>query len=135
MNKLEWEEKYSVGVEVIDRQHKKLFELINRLIEMLSEMPTQEQIDGILKEIIEYKLIHFGTEEKYFDEFNYEYKEEHKEKHREFSDKIEEMKTESNGNSITLAYRLVDYLEDWLINHLMNEDQKYVSCFREHGLK
>ena len=37
--------------------------------------------------------------------------------------------------TIDFAFELVDFLEDWLINHLMTVDQKYVKCFHDHGLK
>ena len=36
---------------------------------------------------------------------------------------------------IEFAFELVDFLEDWLINHLMIVDRKYIKCFHEHGLK
>lgn len=133
-NKLEWEEKYSVGVKLIDDQHKTMFETINRLIDVL-QAPTKELLDDIIKSLVDYKRFHFATEEQYFDQFDYERKEEHKAKHLEFNETLNKIEEESNHDSIVLAYKLVDFLEDWLINHLMIEDQKYVDCFRKNGLK
>lgn len=132
--KLEWEEKYSVGVKLIDDQHKHMFETINYLINILSSTPTKDQIDEIVTRLVEYKKYHFTTEEGYFNEFNYENKEEHIAKHKEFNANLEKLIADSNGDSIVLAFNLVDFLEDWLISHLMVEDQKYVACFHEHGL-
>jgi len=133
--KLDWEEKYSVGVKIIDDQHKKMFDTINHLIDVLAGVPTKESVDGIVNELVLYKQYHFQTEEKYFDEFGYDGAEEHKAKHREFNTRLSSLVTESNGDSISMAFALVDFLEDWLLNHLMVIDQKYVPCFREHGLK
>jgi len=62
-------------------------------------------------------------------------KEEHKEKHRLFTEKLDKLVLQSKGDSMALAFALVDYLEDWLLDHLITEDQKYVTCFREHGLR
>ena len=133
--KLIWDEKYSVGVRQIDDQHKMMFKTINELIDLLANMPTQEQVQKIIESLIAYKKYHFSTEEKYFDEFGYEGSQEHKTLHKEFSEKLEQMIKDSEGDAISLAFKLIDFLEDWLINHLMVIDQKYVACFREHGLK
>lgn len=135
MKNLEWEDKYSVGVKLIDDQHKKMFSTINELIAILSTKPSQEQVSEIIKSLIEYKKYHFATEEKYFDEFNYEGAKEHKEKHKLFSERLEKMIEENKGDSVALAFQLVDFLEDWLIEHLMVVDRKYIPCFKEHGLK
>lgn len=133
--KLQWEDKYSVGVKMIDDQHKQMFETINKLIDVLAVVPTKQQIDEIVADLVRYKKFHFETEEKYFDEFNYENREEHKLKHKEFNSKLDELVTKNGDDSITMAFELVDFLEDWLLNHLMTEDQKYVECFAKNNLK
>lgn len=135
IQKIRWEPKYSVGVEQIDNQHKELIKTINMLIDVLGTIPTKEQLDVIIQRLIAYKRYHFVTEEKYFDEFKYEGSAEHKAKHKEFNDTVKRLIAESKEDSAILAYSLIDFLEDWLIDHLMTEDQKYVQCFHDHGLK
>lgn len=134
-DKLEWEEKYSVGIESIDNQHKKLFEAINKLIKVVSEYPKAEKLAPVVESILEYKKFHFATEEKYFREFNYEGAEEHIKLHVDFGEKLEKIKMENQDNIVSFAYALLDFLEDWLVSHLMTADQKYVECFKSHGLK
>jgi len=133
--KLQWEDKYSVGVEIIDDQHKTMFATINKLVDLLSTIPKKVEVDEIVVELVEYKKVHFATEEKYFDEFDYKNSEEHKLKHREFNEKLEALVVKFGDDSISLSFALVDFLEDWLLDHLMTEDQKYVECFASHGLK
>lgn len=123
-----------MGVKLIDDQHKKIFDVVCDLIDALSSSPTRDQIEGILNELIEFKQFHFATEEKYFDEFDYELKEEHKMMHKEFNDKLELMLHDDNSDLVAWGYRLSDYLDDWLNDHIMNADEKFVTCFREHGL-
>lgn len=133
--KLEWEGKYSVGVEEIDNQHKKMFAVINELLDSLEASNTREHIENIIKSLVEYKMFHFETEEKYFKEFNYDGAEDHINRHKEFNDKLVFLQQKYPIYEPAFAYELVDFLEDWLIKHLMITDQKYVKCFHEHGLK
>jgi hemerythrin len=135
IGKLLWEEKYSVGVKLIDDQHKMMFETINTLIDILGGVPQKNEIDEIISKLVEYKKFHFATEEKYFDDFNYENAEEHKAKHRDFNNKLDELVAKNKDDSIILAFGLIDFLEDWLLDHLITEDQKYVECFAKNGLK
>jgi hemerythrin len=133
--KLEWQNEYSVGVEEIDNQHKKLFTTINDLIDAIDTRQAKEKLEAIIMDIVNYKMTHFDTEEKYFRKFNYDGAEEHIAKHREFNDNLEKLKTQYPELNIEFAFALVDFLEDWLIEHLITFDQKYVPCFRKNGLK
>ncbi len=133
--KLIWDEKYSVGVAEIDNQHKRMFAVINELLDAINTNTTQEQLGNVIDELIKYKIFHFATEEKYFKLFNYEGTDEHILKHKEFNDKLMVLKDKYPIYSVEFAFELVDFLEDWLIGHLMDVDQKYKKCFSEHGLK
>ncbi|MFA6476297.1 MAG: bacteriohemerythrin [Candidatus Paceibacterota bacterium] len=133
--KLEWDEKYSVGVQELDDQHKRMFAVINELLEAIETNTPEDHLEHIIKTLVDYKIFHFATEEKYFKEFNYEGTEEHIAKHHEFNDKLGSLKEKYPTYNIEFAFALVDFLEDWLINHLMTVDQEYKECFRTHGLK
>ncbi len=133
--KLEWDEKYSVGVAEIDTQHRQLFDAINALLDAIETNSAEEKLKDIIDTILNYKKFHFETEEKYFKEFNYPEAEEHIRKHREFSDQIDALSQKYPKPNIEFAFALIDFLEDWLIDHLQTMDQKYVACFKEHGLK
>ena len=133
--KLEWEEMYSVGVEEIDSQHKMMFKTINELVDVINTTPTNEKLQAIINQLVQYKKFHFATEEKYFVEFAYEKKDEHIAKHNEFNQKLTELEQKLGNNTLELAYELVDFLEDWLIGHLLTIDHEYIPCFKEHGLK
>lgn len=135
INKLEWEEKYSVGVKLLDDQHKKMFTTINSLIEILSGSPDEGKISEIINSLLEYKKFHFATEEKYFEEFKYEGTAEHIATHVLFGEKLKIIQENNKNSLITLTYELIDFLEDWLIDHLLTEDQKYKECFLKNGLR
>jgi len=133
--KLEWLDEYSVEIKILDDQHKQMFVTINELLDAINTNTPQEHLKNIIDDLIKYKLFHFETEEKYFKEFNYEGAEEHITKHREFNEKLNIIIGKHPENNLELAFELIDFLEDWLVGHLMVVDQKYIKCFKEHGLK
>jgi hemerythrin len=132
--KLVWKAEYSVNIKEIDQQHQGLFEIINNLIKVINSKPNDEQVAGIIKQIVEYKKVHFATEEKYFHQFNFEGTAEHEAAHQLFNDTLTNIQSKYQEDVYGFAFALVDFLEDWLIHHLMNMDQKYKKCFNDHGL-
>ncbi len=130
----EWDEKYSVGVTVLDQQHQQMFRTINDLVNIIQGVPEKERVNSLLDAIIEYKRVHFATEEGYFKEFNFEGAAEHIAEHQKFSETLTKMKEQYADDTIGLAFALVDFLEDWFAQHLLHTDQKYKECFRAHGL-
>lgn len=135
IKKLEWEEKYSVGVEEIDDQRKWMFGIINELLDLINTNSPEQHLKNVIDSLTKYKIFNFAIEEKYFKEFNYEGAEEHIKKHREFNEKLMALKEKNPKYTIEFAFELIDFLEDWLINHLLSADQEYKECFRSHGLK
>jgi len=132
---LSWETQYQLGIKVIDEQHKAFIDALNELINSLNSTSGYEYIgQNVLPKIYEYANNHFATEEKYFDEFNYEGTEEHKSEHSRFKQKLTEIADLYMTNKMEASFDLADFLEDWLLDHIANMDKKYVDCFHQHGL-
>lgn len=134
-DKLIWKDEYSVGVKEIDEQHKMIFSIINNLIETINTTPSDESISAIIKQIQEYKACHFCTEEAYFEKFSFTGAPKHIEAHKCFSIEILRIQQQHKDSKIALAFALVDFMEDWLIKHLLSMDQEYKQCFKENGLR
>jgi len=130
-----WKEEYSVKVKEIDDQHKGLILIINKLYELLESGREQEDLEPLLNKLIVFTDVHFSTEEKYFDKFHYEHSKEHKEEHEIFRKKILEFSRNFEKGKAKITQELLDFLVSWLKNHLIVQDQKYVKCFTEHGLR
>ncbi|HNX11129.1 MAG TPA: bacteriohemerythrin [bacterium] len=129
-----WKPEYSFDIKEIDDQHRYFVSILDKLYDSIVKKSPRQELGELLKAIIDYATNHFSTEEKYFDKFNYEGAQEHKEKHRELKDKILDFQKKFNENGVDISVDLIDFLEDWLVNHLLNLDRKYVDCFHEHGL-
>ncbi len=133
--KFVWEDNYNTGIELIDSQHQRMFEIMNDLLDLLLITPTKEQIREITTSLIQYKRYHFATEEKYFQEFNYEKTKDHVAIHQWFDEKIKETEEKYADDPAGFAYEIIDFLEDWFLKHIMTTDKQYVACFKNHGLK
>lgn len=138
MNELiTWNEAYSLGVVEIDVQHKKMFSIINRLYSAMQAATEKTELAIILGELAAYADYHFSTEEKYFEEFDYDEKEAHIKAHNVYIDKVTEFLREYNSkeNTAVLSVKILDFLKEWWTGHILGEDRGYVDCFHEHGLK
>jgi hemerythrin len=132
---IKWKDEYSVGIKEIDDQHRYFLGLLNDLFNAVSENKSRQELQGLFQKLSDYAEKHFATEEKYFDEFNYEGATEHKLKHQEMRDEIKKIKNQEVGNEIDFYGNIVYFLLSWLEDHLEKMDQEYEKCFLEHGLK
>lgn len=127
-NIIRWTDLYSIGYEVIDNQHKKIIEIINRLCNLSCGDRNEEKL--LLAEIIDYTVYHFKTEEQILEECNFLYKDMHKKKHRNFIQKVNEF-AKLYENNVLKRIDIVEFLGSWLINHILIEDRRYVACLKK----
>ncbi len=121
-------------MEEIDKQHKMFLSILNSLYVVLKKDESEKEISNILKQLISYTNFHFATEERYFDKFNYSLAEEHKKQHNDLKLKVEEFKKRFDLEGAEILFDLIDFLEDWHVEHLSMHDKKYVECFNKNGL-
>lgn len=129
-----WIKEYSVGVELLDEQHRYFLHLLDELFDAIVSLETEKRIGDIIVRLAEHTKTHFLTEEKYFDAFGYEYADEHKQRHKDLLAKITTFQASYNEGKMDIASEMVEFLEGWMIDHIMKVDKKYVRCFNEHGL-
>jgi len=132
--KIQWIEEYSLGIKEIDDQHKILFDIIDELYQSILTMKSQDILSSTIGKLIGYAEFHFATEEKYFKEFHYEGTDEHIAQHQGFIQEVNNFKEKLNDRTDNLDIEIVDFLENWIVGHLGDEDRKYIDCFLEHGL-
>jgi hemerythrin len=123
---LEWSEKYSMGMDEIDEQHHQLFVLLNRLHKAVVDGAEQGTLGEILDELIDYTVNHFETEENLFKENNYPEYEAHKNQHDDLTGQVVELQNKFREGSATISFEVLDFLSEWLTNHTLDSDQKYV---------
>lgn len=132
---IEWGPKYYIGLKEIDDQHKVLVEIINKLYTAFGSNKNKKEIKKNLKELIDYTVYHFGNEEEYFKKFGYKDTPRHIEQHHKFVDKVKSFANEFEKGDATVSLDIINFLKDWLINHILKIDVKYVSFLKDHGVR
>jgi len=130
-----WNNGLSVGVDVLDNDHKKLLEIINKLSATVENNATKDVIEDIFHDLEQYSMIHFNREEAFLKQCGCEKLDEHADQHRMFSDKIPELKTKilSSQNSAIIEEVSV-FLTDWLLTHIIDEDIPVITLFKDCGI-
>jgi hemerythrin len=65
MGYLKWNNRYSVHVDEIDKQHQKLINLINEMYDAMQAGKGREIIGTVIDEFVDYTVYHFNTEERF----------------------------------------------------------------------
>ena len=125
MTKLVWKEDYSVGVPVLDGQHKKLFGIINTLVELGNVGSSSEEINEVLTSMTQYAHIHFDSEEKYMDSVGFPDLKQHEREHLEFTEKTTEFCFDVMDGDEEIPARIIDYLRHWWTDHILEQDMAY----------
>lgn len=134
-----WDDKFSVGSSDIDAQHKRLFQLTNKLETLLNEnkgnlLPQYNQILRIIDELGDYSAIHFYSEELAMEECNCPDLDDHKAKHQSFAEEVHNLKENLSSDILfkkdekkltELLERLFNFLSKWLTGHILVVDMQY----------
>ncbi len=120
-----WTDDFSVEVEAMDNQHKKLFNLINELYDALNDGKGTDIMNKVVKELVDYTKVHFKEEEEILEKINYGELGKQKEMHKVFIDKLNDLKGKVLTGNITAPMQTMSFLKDWLAKHIKVEDKKY----------
>jgi hemerythrin len=135
MSYLIWDKNLSVGIDSIDREHQKLFKMINDLYEHIGKKSNNELISDLIRDMKDYTKHHFTTEESYFRQLNYPVYEEHKAEHDEFVAKVTDLEKRFNAGRLIITFEITAFLKDWIKKHIKGTDMKYVDFLKKRGIK
>lgn len=130
MEPIHWHDSFSVGVQKIDAQHRKLFALVNELIHAFNINQQGKIFDAILQAVLAYTQTHFRTEEELF-KIHPKYQE-HIVFHQRLIDQMLILGRDLHNNKADAANALLAYLTQWLQGHILNTDIIY---FAELGYR
>jgi hemerythrin-like metal-binding protein len=130
-----WNNTYSVGVQSIDSQHTVLFDLLNELHGAMMTGQASSLTGPILKRLVTYTREHFAAEEVMMAKARYPGLAEHQLKHKDLIKQVEDYSARFDRGEITLNLHLLNFLRDWLTNHIQKVDHEYGPWLNKNGIK
>lgn len=131
---VEWEDKYSVGIKKIDEEHKKLIGIINKAA-VTNKLKKIRGVLTVLDEMIDYAGNHFLTEETYMISFGFPEYLFHRNEHIGFTEKAIDLQNRVVSGDSQVANEALEFLKQWLVNHIQETDSRYTDWFNRNGIK
>lgn len=127
---MSWKEEYSVGIDKIDDQHKKLISLLNKLYDAMKEGKGKDVMIDLLDELSRYTVYHFQTEEDLFGKYKYSNAEAHIKEHQQLKDKVGKLFEDLKSGKSAMTLEVYNFLKDWVGNHILQSDLLYAAELR-----
>jgi len=118
-----WDERYSVGDEALDAQHRRLFELGNEVARLSGAPDQADSLKKAVHALCDYVKTHFSDEERFMERKGFPRLTEHRVLHESIIHQINET-LRSTHNLEALAYKLKRLLRYWVLEHIEEEDLK-----------
>lgn len=133
---MKWKSNYVIGVDIIDEQHKHLFDLTEEaesLLELPDRIDKYDEIVAIVQELKDYVVYHFKEEEKLLLQMKYNKYFTHRIYHQDFVSAMEKLDIyEIDNNQKEELLRITNIVEKWLINHVLDADVKWARYYKEY---
>jgi methyl-accepting chemotaxis protein/hemerythrin len=132
---LEWDSSFATGVSKYDDQHKVLFNMVNDLADAMQQKKSKEAVGRVLNGLAEYTINHFADEERSFAQSHYPEETQHKALHKKLLDQVTELIGKFNAGETLIAQDVINFLQDWLVNHIKGVDKRYGPHLNKSGIK
>ena len=123
MEHIAWNDSYRIGIPHIDRQHQRLFNLVNLFFETLAMEKCAAMIEPVLGGLLTYARTHFREEEAEMQRLGYPALDEHRQKHAAMKRQVEKWIECINAGYQIDYVAVVLFLKEWLTNHVMQDDK------------
>jgi len=131
---IQWGDIFKVNISNIDEQHRELFRLVNGLYKAWKDKRPKEEIGRLLDGLINYTATHFKTEEDYFDKYGYPETSQHKEAHKALVKQALELKEKFQKGELQINIETMNFLKNWLNNHILRTDKRYTAFLNAKGV-
>jgi hemerythrin-like metal-binding protein len=126
----------SVGVGVLDDDHKKMVVMINELFDGIANGQGKNTVSGIFDRLIAYTVEHFQREELFFAQTGYPDAASHKKQHENMTKRVLAFQQEFKSDPTDArVIEIVNFLWNWLVDHDLIFDRKYGPYLNSKGIK
>ena len=98
------------------------------------EKRSDEELRDTMKELIKFTHMHFQYEETIFKKIKYPHEEFHRMEHTAFLGRCLVFENKVSTRNIALSMDMMEFLKNWLLEHILVEDRKYVEEFRKNNV-
>ncbi|MCF6335567.1 MAG: bacteriohemerythrin [Spirochaetales bacterium] len=117
-----WNDSYSIGIPELDKEHRKLINLINTFLSAIHTNDEDLTIKSTFDNLIEYTREHFSNEEAFMVLHKYPGLRDHKKEHLKLTKEVLQL---NQDKSYIFPENIADFLISWLTNHILESDKKY----------
>ena len=122
----EMKDEYRTGIEMIDEEHTRLFEIADELYELFQNEFIPDKYDYIvqvLSELKDYAAKHFQDEEEYMESIQYKRLFTQKIQHNAFIEKMNSIElNDLDADQQKTCLDLLEFINDWLVHHILEND-------------
>ncbi len=129
-----WSRMYEIGVPEVDRQHRELIELTTKLVDAVHSGHGRAATVPVLKDLIQYTKTHFHDEEALMERVGFPDLAEHRREHERFIQEVAAAAREVLTGTGVPTTRILNFLSDWLVDHIMVFDRKIGVYMKQHGI-
>jgi len=127
-----WHDSYSMGIKLIDDQHKGLLDFVNDIFNHATGDEREERLwfKDVIQQAVQYVKEHFATEEKYMIATKFPGYAEHKKSHDAFTLTIVKSVKEFDAGKRLVLEKFAYFLKEWVLSHVAVMDRQYSDYFR-----
>lgn len=136
MENIQWSNDLSVGIELVDDQHKMLIQRLNDVASAIEAHRGEGEVGKTIDFLIKYTDFHFSEEEKHMTATNYPEFKQHKKLHEEFKDTLNSLEQDFRDDGICppLVTAVNTLLMNWLVKHIKGTDVKFGKYLTENNI-
>jgi len=129
MTVVAWDPELETGIDVIDAQHRTLFEAVNNLADSFKSGQASVQARESLGFLAKYSIEHFLTEERFMRSMGYPDLPSHRIEHGKLVSQLQTLQVRQDQGYLVTA-EVATFVADWLKHHIQEADMGYVRFTR-----
>lgn len=133
---VDWDAAYSVKSEVLDRQHQKMFQIVNHLHEAIFAKRAKAELESVIGDLMEYTRTHFAEEERQMAQHHFPEAKlaEHRDAHQQLVRQVEDIANRFRNGDQRMAAEVMCFLVgEWLMKHILSMDKQYAPYMKGAG--
>lgn len=120
-----WDARLETGHAAIDEQHQSLVEILNRLHLALQHGTGRQELESILVFLKDFAATHFAIEEGLMASHPYPEADQHRRSHADLVSQVSDLVARHQAGTVALTLAVMNFLEDWLLDHIRTEDRRF----------